>query len=92
LWHQPATHNEPFGIVHFGSHVDMKKLAFGFWNHNANGMYWVLENGLADGNYHLVSHVPPRYQPLITPPELPVRVANPTGSFGAVYGCSKNGP
>ncbi len=40
---------------------------------------------MKDGSYHLVSHVLPRYQPLITPPELPARCAqegNPRGARG----------
>lgn len=40
---------------------------------------------MKDGSYHLVSHVPPRYQPLITPAELPARCAqegNPRGARG----------
>ena len=40
---------------------------------------------MKDGSYHLVSHVPPRYQPLITAPELPARcaqVGNPRGARG----------
>lgn len=38
-----------------------------------------------DGRYELVSHVPPRYQPMITAPELPARCAlegNPRGTRG----------
>lgn len=41
---------------------------------------------MIDGSYHLVSHVPPLYQPLITAPELPTRCAqqgNPRGARGA---------
>lgn len=41
---------------------------------------------MKDGRYHLVSHVPPRYQPLIIPPELPERCAprgNPRGARGS---------
>ena len=41
---------------------------------------------LADGSYHLISHVPPRYQPMITTPELPERCAlegSPRGARGA---------
>ena len=40
---------------------------------------------MKDGSYHLVSHVPPLYQPLITAPELPARCAqegNPRGARG----------
>ena len=40
---------------------------------------------MKDGSYHLVSHVPPRYQPLITAPELPARCAqqgDPRGARG----------
>lgn len=40
---------------------------------------------MKDGSYHLVSHVPPLYQPLITAPELPPRCAqegNPRGARG----------
>ena len=40
---------------------------------------------MKDGSYHLVSHVPPQYQPLITPPDLPARCAqegNPRGARG----------
>jgi hypothetical protein len=40
---------------------------------------------MKDGSYHLVSHVPPRYQPLITAPELPKHCAqegNPRGARG----------
>ena len=40
---------------------------------------------MKDGSYHLISHVPPRYQPLITAPELPARCAqegNPRGARG----------
>ena len=40
---------------------------------------------LKDGSYHLVSRVPPRFQPLITTPELPPGCAlegNPRGARG----------
>ena len=40
---------------------------------------------MKDGSYHLVSRVPPLYQPLITAPELPARCAqegNPSGARG----------
>ncbi len=40
---------------------------------------------MKDGSYHLVSHVPPAYQPLITAPEFPTRCAqegNPRGARG----------
>ena len=51
---------------------------------------------MSDGSYRLVSQVPPRYQPLITPPELPARCAqegNPRGTRGAyevrfVFACA----
>jgi len=41
---------------------------------------------MKDGSYHLVSRVPPRYQPLIAAPQLPSRCemqGNPRGSRGA---------
>ena len=40
---------------------------------------------LSDGSYHLISHVPPRYQPMITTPELPERCTlegSPRGARG----------
>ncbi len=40
---------------------------------------------MKDGNYRLISHVPPVYQPLITAPELPMRClqqGNPRGARG----------
>ncbi|MDJ0957711.1 MAG: HupE/UreJ family protein [Arenicellales bacterium] len=41
---------------------------------------------LTDGSYHLISHVPPRYQSMITTPKLPERCAlegSPRGARGA---------
>ena len=41
---------------------------------------------MKDGTYHLVSHVPPIYQPMISAPQLPKRCApqgNPRGARGA---------
>lgn len=41
---------------------------------------------LSDGSYHLISHVPQRYQPMITTPEVPERCAlegSPHGTRGA---------
>lgn len=51
---------------------------------------------LSDGSYHLISHVPPRFQPAITTPELPQRCSlqgSPRGARGAyevrfVFNCA----
>jgi agmatinase len=39
-----------YAIVHFDSHMDAVSIGFGFFNHNGNGIYWVVENGVVNGS------------------------------------------